>query len=726
MSKKDYISSASKKIYNYNEKKSVEDELDSHISEKIAYWTEIGYDDETAEQKALESMGDAELICDELGELHNDSYSPTLDIVYISIWAVVLSGIYFLLNKFIFGDAGAISLDISAIFVGIAFALGHVSIATKRGKWQSLLLSLIATGGTGLYLYKILEELNYRFNGDIRVFFQFVIHSTIHSGSNYAPKSALNLAFSIIMSLISLGIIIAVVNQIKAQANVNTLFDNKAKRIVTKLTRYFSTLSLAVVIVFGVKYFADVNTLYNEYVSAQNLALEIADECATKKDIDKFIKDNNLSFETSKDSKGKTTNYYYKSNYTTIDISFENDEDSNDIPTPTSDEMKAIVEAYNDTVNQYLNRPIIKEAVSIINKQSSITKTKTVYTIRVNADTSEFKDNHRSLSLKKLMLSDEDEERLRKFIPFNNNEMNYQRDFYTTIRPGSLCIQKRNRVGQDKYSFEYLVKYTDTFYTESREFLSSMPSENEFYEKRNSIVDTIKSNPNMSYSQIAKATNTKLEKPSFSADELITELGFEYAKKERKNIIRSSYDSLVVFKINDEWSFNVIGHPAEYIQFYHYDKMGGLPFEMQPISDRSAQSTSMLFDFGKTSIRGYYFDRYGKCYTSPDRVPCYKSDGTRLDYITITEYTGDTSIGNIKTNYYSDSKSIYYEVDKCYIDENGYVIYAPSSIEQHDDGYYYTPSNKKYVLAKSASWDENGNLIEMDTKTATFLEKYMD
>ena len=79
-------------------------ELECHILEKIDYYTEQGYDKETAEQLSIDDMGDAKEIGTELNSQHN----PLLG----WIWKItnVLVIIFAIFNIFIIGAHLAVSL----------------------------------------------------------------------------------------------------------------------------------------------------------------------------------------------------------------------------------------------------------------------------------------------------------------------------------------------------------------------------------------------------------------------------------------------------------------------------------------------------------------------------------------------------------------------------------------------------------------------------------------
>lgn len=88
MSIKNYIYRAVYSINGSKNKSIVSKELENHIADRIEYFTDMGYDRDTAEQMALERMGDPEKISLELSKVHNQN----------NIYIYVVMAIIFSLN----------------------------------------------------------------------------------------------------------------------------------------------------------------------------------------------------------------------------------------------------------------------------------------------------------------------------------------------------------------------------------------------------------------------------------------------------------------------------------------------------------------------------------------------------------------------------------------------------------------------------------------------------
>jgi len=71
MRKDEYINEVISKIENKKARREVEKELSAHIDDRISYYTDAGYDEQTATEKAMEHMGNPDEQAEQLGKIHN-------------------------------------------------------------------------------------------------------------------------------------------------------------------------------------------------------------------------------------------------------------------------------------------------------------------------------------------------------------------------------------------------------------------------------------------------------------------------------------------------------------------------------------------------------------------------------------------------------------------------------------------------------------------------------
>lgn len=321
MSKKDYLDSATKKIVHSTAKKMVEEELGVHIDEKQDFFEEIDYDEQAAESKAVEAMGDASLVTEDFGEIHNDFYNPAGDIIYLVMFSALLAGLYFLLKKYVFGDGGAVSFVLSAFVLSVSLLLIYEYFTIKRKRIPVIFMAVYAWGATSVFLYLLMDELNTRFGSSFGALWNFIIKTELSYSDSYAPKQPMYITFSIIDAALVIGIIIAVIYQAKYYMRNQNRIDNKIRIGAMKVIRYIAFVFLAAAIFFGIKGYFDIQTMFNEHIDAYNTAIEISETCTDRDEVLDYVNNCGYEFDMEKDADGNITGCTYNRNYTQLIIS---------------------------------------------------------------------------------------------------------------------------------------------------------------------------------------------------------------------------------------------------------------------------------------------------------------------------------------------------------------------------------------------------------------------
>ena len=136
-----YISKACEAISDKFVRAQVSAELESHILDKADYFLELGYDEQTAFEKATEEMGDAEEIAASLGALHK-SRSHICMVLTVLLVLITVAEHYFKGRMNYGADYEilvyhSIAMDfLSAAFIAVAVAVLLISYRKKR-KWYS-------------------------------------------------------------------------------------------------------------------------------------------------------------------------------------------------------------------------------------------------------------------------------------------------------------------------------------------------------------------------------------------------------------------------------------------------------------------------------------------------------------------------------------------------------------------------------------------------------------
>ena len=160
MTKEKYISLAVSNIKNKKDKKIVADEIENHIDERISYYTDCGYDLKSAEKMAVDSMGSAEIVSAQFGEIYRNVTDKFLNVLLIINCIVAIhfqALIFYLLRIDINGDTLRFSFADYAMleFIGLLFSLGLALFACKFKNHKSLAVTSVIFFGLnvspGLY-----------------------------------------------------------------------------------------------------------------------------------------------------------------------------------------------------------------------------------------------------------------------------------------------------------------------------------------------------------------------------------------------------------------------------------------------------------------------------------------------------------------------------------------------------------------------------------------------
>lgn len=125
-----YIENVLKHIKNKSFKRELEDELMAHIHDRIDYFADIGYNDEEAEQKAVEQMGDADELGEKLNRLHGNKAALGVSILLIVVFAVCMIYYFRTALRFMVISTDGGELEPSA-FIASAISLLSVAVCYR-------------------------------------------------------------------------------------------------------------------------------------------------------------------------------------------------------------------------------------------------------------------------------------------------------------------------------------------------------------------------------------------------------------------------------------------------------------------------------------------------------------------------------------------------------------------------------------------------------------------
>lgn len=152
MRKEEYIQEVISRIENKRAKQEVERELSAHIDDRISYYTDAGYDEETSNNKALEHMGEAKEIAEKMEKLHNTKRRNCF-IALLSVFCVYVVLHFIVPAVFTISGWDSVSLwyipDIaiilSDIFVCAVFLISAFTAYKKEGSLFFVVLGTLTS-----------------------------------------------------------------------------------------------------------------------------------------------------------------------------------------------------------------------------------------------------------------------------------------------------------------------------------------------------------------------------------------------------------------------------------------------------------------------------------------------------------------------------------------------------------------------------------------------------
>ncbi|MDE6767282.1 MAG: hypothetical protein K2J35_03705, partial [Eubacterium sp.] len=86
MNKEEYIENVLKHIRNKTFTNAIRNELDAHITDRELFYRDCGYDNDTALQKAIEHMGNADNVGEQMNKLHTNTKAVIISILSLLIY----------------------------------------------------------------------------------------------------------------------------------------------------------------------------------------------------------------------------------------------------------------------------------------------------------------------------------------------------------------------------------------------------------------------------------------------------------------------------------------------------------------------------------------------------------------------------------------------------------------------------------------------------------------
>lgn len=702
MKREDYIKKATARIFDSRQKRAVTAELEDHIAHRTQALEEIGYDPERAEAQGVEAMGDPAEICDQLGALHNRFYTPVWDIVLLLLWGGLLAGAYFALRQYVFGDVGLTALlNAGACLVPGCACLYGVWCLHQNHPVTAVLYAL-GLGGSGVYLYFLLQKLSATMGGRFANWQAFLFHQEIlkHQGL-YANDRAVAGGIAGLLAPGVLLLLAAVIYMLKKAALANTRLDNRLARAFGRLGAVLGVLCLAATIALGVKAPADVRAFAGEYKAVYAYLLQVTQGA---KDMDALcaeIEDSPYAFEIERTDDGELLSATYQHNYVLAQVEPQEIQSRAELEA----EYQKEIAQFQDSLEKLGSDPEMAEEISRTYAQSTReqayrSQVSGIVRLGLNSDlvgTDLDKRSARFLTVDtagrqalfdRKMAGEKDRvvlEQLSGVVPYKWTVE------YTLQRLGNCRYDWTYLVGSDKYRCEaaFSAKRQDTATAAAMEQLDR-------------VAATVEKNPKLRRADLARKIGAKLQAPPVSEAQYTAQydsLGSRF--DQLKEWAHQRYELSFQYQFGDYY-FCLVGKPYSTVTLY--DKDGCL------LSSRFLVSGDFSGTHGNLRRplldRGYY-DRQGNFYPQPHFVPAYTRDGKAYLYYYWKSPDGDAT-KNVQYLYAMDDPAARLEPTGAYIDSDGYLVTGVQVKEKQKDGSVTGSDGKTYYPYLRTGWTAQG------------------
>ena len=482
---KDYIKDATSKIFDTKEKKKVTLELTDHILNHKEFNEEIGYDADKAEEMAVEKMGEGTEIAEELGNLHNDFYTPVWDIVFTVIWLAILGGAYYMLKEHIFDDIAAVPITLGTICISAALYFAAGTVMLKRNKLQAVICNFVGAAGTGALIFLCISNINKLTGGSIDNLKSLIFNHILCKQTTESSKAIIMIAVISFSVSAAVSILISLIYYIKHSTANNTLFDNHFKKFAGNFTILLSLVFIVISGLFAYNYFTTKNIIKEEYYSYYSQAIDIAKSCKTFDEVYDYIDriDENDEYTAHVDKKGVTQSITFTKNLVYLEIERQEEGSYNDLVVSNY----GLVDAGSALDDTFYND----------------------YTLYFSLNFNSFYKTNDYPCVEQLVTDESTLDKITRF-DMERHTSDERIDFLAQYPPKLLVCQPNKN---DKYPafFNWTYLMGDVYKYERLFSVTTYAEKyNKIFDKQQELVDIIKANPNADFDEIARLTGTEL------------------------------------------------------------------------------------------------------------------------------------------------------------------------------------------------------------------------
>lgn len=278
----EYVELSAKKIRNRKQREQFKKEMRNHILDRVEYYTDSGYDEETAIEKAIDHMGSAETVGTEMGKVHSSALSILADIIIATIfWCEIIIVSYAEIFSEKPGNMNAGFLGEFLLFIIMPLI---AVIASRRGRHLAVMFcSLISST-----VYMVFRLTRKAFCSQILFTLWLIVSGQTAKGMPLLQKTWLNsdsiplIALSLIMfAAVEAVQIINIINAFRLSSHPAQK-NRKIRRILNRSICIFTFIAFAVCIFAEI--YLGINSL--EYYPLEQIYFVDCDEMTDIKAVD--------------------------------------------------------------------------------------------------------------------------------------------------------------------------------------------------------------------------------------------------------------------------------------------------------------------------------------------------------------------------------------------------------------------------------------------------------
>lgn len=242
----EYVKKSAQNIGSTAERKQFEKELKNHILDRVEYYTDAGYDEKTATQKALVQMGSPEKVSEQMGRIHWSPLGVVFDI--IAVIAFLYLGIIMVLSLWESKTTqGNLRISFLSEFLFLIIMPPIMLVVNRRGRHQAIMFCALVLS----VLYVILRFVLGTYCSQILFVFGLIISGQFSEWDSLVSLSCLNstsiplITASIVMFILIIAAeTVCFISALRTPSKRSVSMQKSAKRFIGICTVFCFTVTV--------------------------------------------------------------------------------------------------------------------------------------------------------------------------------------------------------------------------------------------------------------------------------------------------------------------------------------------------------------------------------------------------------------------------------------------------------------------------------------------------